>query len=415
MPIEVMHNFGPEPANPRGAHRTNRHFLKNIRVLRQISGGRDIMRVWVSICHLVGHIKNAAQSSNRGVVFAKDGIILVQRLNRGPVLVSNIIDYDSTDPHPVAAIAYWASEAARNPTRVESSDEEHDSDEEQGGDDDQDGGTDPQAGARRPHPTGSGPVTRQTRRRVSPSGTSAPGGVGGNVQPGAQPPAQQHPAEQISYRKVTPTKAVAAGDATSQEDPLAVELDLAAAELTFVCGSRCGFVYKGRWSDGQAVVVKAAPRDNRVAMEELRTEIRAYHRLADLQGTVLPQLVAHGRGCIEGRSVGVLAIELISGEAFLEPGEMDKRPVLKELTTSERFACVKALAAIHRRGVVHRDVRGANLLFRPSAGGAGRTPVFIDFGFAWFEGEHKRKAMRTERADDYEWLQGAFEGESKYA
>ncbi|KAJ2768252.1 hypothetical protein IWQ56_003012, partial [Coemansia nantahalensis] len=192
-------------------------------------------------------------------------------------------------------------------------------------------------------------------------------------------------------------------------------LDLAAAELTFVCGSRCGFVYKGRWSDGQAVVVKAAPRDNRVAMEELRTEIRAYHRLADLQGTVLPQLVAHGRGCIEGRSVGVLAIELISGEAFLEPGEMDKRPVLKELTTSERFACVKALAAIHRRGVVHRDVRGANLLFRSSAGGAGRTPVFIDFGFAWFEGEHKRKAMKTERADDYEWLQGAFEGESKYA
>ncbi|KAJ2827408.1 hypothetical protein IWW50_001902 [Coemansia erecta] len=148
------------------------------------------------------------------------------------------------------------------------------------------------------------------------------------------------------------------------------------------------------------------------AMDELRAEVRAYHRLHDLQGLVVPRIISYGYADISGRKYGVLVVEYIGDGDVQSSLTMDTREELKQLTVAEKTACLNALGAIHRRGVVHGDVRGANLLLRPRGSDGRLWPVFIDFGFALLM--DKATDHLYDRSADYFRLLDAFEGKSIY-
>ncbi|KAJ2558902.1 hypothetical protein GGH12_005653, partial [Coemansia sp. RSA 1822] len=197
-------------------------------------------------------------------------------------------------------------------------------------------------------------------------------------------------------------------DLEEDGDPLGGDLDAARVSLEFIKNSRCGLICSGRWIDGQTVIVKAAPVKKIEMLNELRVEVRAYHRLRDLQGTVVPRVVAYGYMPINGRRFGILAVERIEGEEILPALDMDERSTLKTLTNSEKAACKDSLKKIHRRGVVHGDIRGANLLFRSHGPGNDLLPVFIDFGFAQLAGDATKLA--DAKAKDYSRLLDTFKG-----
>ncbi|KAJ2771676.1 hypothetical protein IWQ57_002102, partial [Coemansia nantahalensis] len=334
MPFEVKRWFGDEPQNPRHVNRQNPNFVKNVDALTDIAGGRNILNVWYAINQTAGYIVSQPSSHNRGVIYGKDAIFLLKKTTRDVVVVSGAIPYTSTDPHPMAAIAYWVGEAVKSRFLVQ--------------------------------------------EYNPPPGTNPAMGVDG-------------------------------GD---DGDPLDKKLDLEGVRLRFVQRSRCGHVYTGVWRDGQAVVVKAAPYDDYELLDELRLELQAYGRLKDLQGGIIPRLVACGWGVTGKKRYGLLVVERIPGE-MARPLDMDQRPELTGLTHEERAACEDALRKIHERGVAHGDVRGANLLFRSSVEGAAKTPVFIDFGFAVLDDGRNSGALEEGQDDDREWLQAAFEGKSK--
>ncbi|KAJ2473195.1 hypothetical protein IWW56_006016, partial [Coemansia sp. RSA 2131] len=136
--------------------------------------------------------------------------------------------------------------------------------------------------------------------------------------------------------------------------------------------------------------------------------VRAYHRLRDLQGTIVPRVFSYGYATIGRYRFGILAIEFIGNDKIMLPLEMDQRVELKNLTDAEKTACLNALGAIHRRGVVHGDIRGANLLFRSHGLGNNLEPVFIDFGFAQLTGDATKLA--NAKTEDYFRLLDTFKG-----
>ncbi|KAJ2554106.1 hypothetical protein EV175_002707 [Coemansia sp. RSA 1933] len=208
-------------------------------------------------------------------------------------------------------------------------------------------------------------------------------------------------------------QAIKGRESSSYMGTLGEFIDTSDAYLELVGSSRCGEVHTGKWSDGQAVVVKAAPVDNDELLHELSVEVQAYERLHDLQGTIVPRVIAHGHGNIEGKLVGILAIERIKDEEMLPAVDMDTRSTLMGLTNEERVRCTKAFDAIHDRGVAHGDVRGANLLFRRSQeGGNAPEPVFIDFGFSVFD-TNAEAFQDTKMGDTYQ-LCDAFLGYCPY-
>ncbi|KAJ2821230.1 hypothetical protein IWW50_004725 [Coemansia erecta] len=149
------------------------------------------------------------------------------------------------------------------------------------------------------------------------------------------------------------------------------------------------------------------PQANYSMMAEITNELAAYHRLKGLQGVDIPRLFEHGYGYVDGEEYAVLIMERICEPALIVESMMfDERPVFKELKTSEKTACVNALGRVHRHGVSHNDVRGANLLFRTAPDGQ-RTPVFIDFGFA--EWASKVNSFARCCKHDYVSLMNIFE------
>jgi eukaryotic-like serine/threonine-protein kinase len=140
-----------------------------------------------------------------------------------------------------------------------------------------------------------------------------------------------------------------------------------------------GTVYAARDRDGARVALKVLQR-----RAELDRFTREAELIAKLQHENLVRYVAHGTHEEEPW----LAMEWIEGE------DLETRLSREGLTIGESIALIEevagALSVAHARGIVHRDVKPANVILRE---GDIRRPVLLDFGIA-----HDRMAARTTRA-----------------
>ncbi len=136
-------------------------------------------------------------------------------------------------------------------------------------------------------------------------------------------------------------------------------------------------VYLAERADGvyaRTVVIKllAARYDEELAREQLLREMQL---LADLGHPGIVQILDGGFGA-EGRPW--LVLERVDGphiDVHCRAHELDTRAVVRMF----RELC-DALRFVHLRGIVHMDIKPANILVRDISGAA--YPVLIDFGIA---------------------------------
>ncbi|KAJ2654343.1 hypothetical protein IW148_006385 [Coemansia sp. RSA 1199] len=120
LPIEVKRYIGPEAETLPDLRLEG--LDRNIDALRDIcagvAGGHNIVNLNRALSQTATYMELSHSSHNRGVMFAKDCVVLLWRTDWNVVLVSHVIGYRSTRPHPAAAIAYWICKALFNPSEV---------------------------------------------------------------------------------------------------------------------------------------------------------------------------------------------------------------------------------------------------------------------------------------------------------
>jgi hypothetical protein len=126
-------------------------------------------------------------------------------------------------------------------------------------------------------------------------------------------------------------------------------------------GGKCGYVYRWKYN-GSDVAVKICDSSNRDGYLMMQTELKAYHKLRDLQGQCVPEILFSGK--ID--NFIVIGMTLIEGR-HVEPTQV--RPQLAEVV--ERLSIC---------GVLHCDIKPENLLVDRD----GRLWL-IDFGLCQFQ------------------------------
>jgi len=127
----------------------------------------------------------------------------------------------------------------------------------------------------------------------------------------------------------------------------------------------CGFVSQGRLR-GQVVAVKCVDALNSAALvPHLQNEAFVLGHMKELQGECIP--ILYDAGFWQGGLVFVLAMSVIRG----------KHPIRGEQSPQSKASAVRALKAIHARGVAHGDIREDNILVEESG-----KVWFIDFGMS---------------------------------
>ncbi|KAJ2118538.1 hypothetical protein IW147_006413 [Coemansia sp. RSA 720] len=120
LPIEVKRYIGPEAETLPDLRLEG--LDRNIDALRDICAGvageHNIANLNRALSQTATYMELSPSSQNRGVMFAKDCVVLLWRTDWNVVLVSHVIGYRSTRPHPAAAIAYWIRKALFNPSEV---------------------------------------------------------------------------------------------------------------------------------------------------------------------------------------------------------------------------------------------------------------------------------------------------------
>ncbi|GAA3582110.1 serine/threonine-protein kinase [Nonomuraea rosea] len=126
---------------------------------------------------------------------------------------------------------------------------------------------------------------------------------------------------------------------------------------------------------GRAVAVKVltpALTDNPTFAQRFQNEARA---MATLRHPGVVDVYDYGISDVEGRQVSFLVMEYVPGESL---DRVLRRGALGPEATMRLVAEVgDALAAAHAQGIVHRDVKSANLMVRP-----GGSVALTDFGIA---------------------------------
>jgi serine/threonine protein kinase len=117
---------------------------------------------------------------------------------------------------------------------------------------------------------------------------------------------------------------------------------------------------------GRAVALKTLPPG---AGEEARTRLR---READLLAGVRSPHVARCLGVDTASAVPWIAMDYVPGPTLHEAAKPLPDPVLRLLATG----LAEALAALHAQGIVHRDVKPANVILTHQG------PVLVDLGIA---------------------------------
>ncbi len=117
-----------------------------------------------------------------------------------------------------------------------------------------------------------------------------------------------------------------------------------------------------------------------------------FRQEADALGRLSHPNVVHCFGLFEHEGELCLAMELVHGESLselLRRAETEQRAVLPRLPYSQAWhylaQLLGALASIHAMGIVHRDVKAANVLVRPDG-----IVKLTDFGIARVSAEASR-------------------------
>ncbi|KAJ2779808.1 hypothetical protein H4R18_003803 [Coemansia javaensis] len=162
--------------------------------------------------------------------------------------------------------------------------------------------------------------------------------------------------------------------------------------------------YGTTWNDGEQevkAVLKVTPRSDTRRIIATRREIAAYHRLRPLQGTCIPRLLDYGRTGLGGKRHFAVVMERIEDRDLGARQMPDFRPSIGKLSSQERAACWEAISKMHDLGVIHRDIRGSNLMFRDNLHGPNRTPAFIGLG----EAATVDDINDEDKAQEYEYLE----------
>ncbi len=146
-----------------------------------------------------------------------------------------------------------------------------------------------------------------------------------------------------------------------------------------------GFIIEGLLASGSFGSVFRAKRVGRLfAIKLVPMNGRGDREVDALRRVRHPNVVGfHGYGLWphEKPRFLVLALELVEGRP-LEVWAPEENPTALELVSQVLRPLAGTLAAVHAEGVVHRDVKEANVVMRESDG----QPVLVDFGAAGYEG-----------------------------
>jgi serine/threonine-protein kinase len=146
-----------------------------------------------------------------------------------------------------------------------------------------------------------------------------------------------------------------------------------------------GFTIEGLLASGSFGTVYRAKRDERTfAIKLVPMEPRGDREVDALRRVRHPNVVGfHGYGLWpeDAPRFLVLALELVEGRT-LDVWMREENPTALELVSQLLRPLANTLAAVHAEGVVHRDVKEANVIMREADG----RPVLVDFGAAGYEG-----------------------------
>ena len=139
-----------------------------------------------------------------------------------------------------------------------------------------------------------------------------------------------------------------------------------------------GVVYEGTDArTGQIVAIKTlALSENRDADGLAEAKVRFFHEAGTAQRLTHPDIVAvYAAG--EDRDIAYIAMERLHGEDLTRYlGGRERLPLARLLPVIARVA--EALAYAHRQGVVHGDIKPANIVWEPATDAVKIT----DFGMA---------------------------------
>ncbi|KAJ2132746.1 hypothetical protein GGF48_000688, partial [Coemansia sp. RSA 921] len=400
LPIEVKNVFGLEDGPENIPEKNSQNYIDNRDRLRTLHCHDPPLKteaLWHAFTQTAHYMMNDMPQTNYGVVIAKNAMFLLWRVDSEKILISDGVSYTSTDPHPAAIISFFVAYMLRHSTAANIP------------------GLNPelhllenasrrQVGTRTSHTDRDGSQRQQQSTRGDSSRTRM-GPIAGRRGVESLPPPT---GTRYGGRPTSNAADSIGGFSTAYEsaedvksklkeaiDPLDFtkrSLDLACMNLSHFLTSRCSVFY-GTWYDGQPVAVKSAPMDNAELFEEISNELAVYMRLKVLQGVNIPRLIEYGCAYIDNEKCAVLVIERINEPSLMDKSvKLDERPAFKQLSILEKTACFNVLEKIHRCGIAHNDIRGANILFR-TTGNCRYVPVFIDFGFAQW----------ADRMDNFNW------------
>ncbi|OJT21656.1 hypothetical protein BO221_28040 [Archangium sp. Cb G35] len=154
-----------------------------------------------------------------------------------------------------------------------------------------------------------------------------------------------------------------------------------------------GFTIEGTIASGSFGTVYRARRSGRpYAVKLVRITPRGDREAAALRLLRHPNVVTfHGYGLWpeEEPCFLVLALELVEGRT-LDVWAAEENPSALELVMRVLLPLALTLADVHASGVVHRDIKEANIIVRESDG----QPVLVDFGAAGLKEGALRLTMR---------------------
>ena len=154
-----------------------------------------------------------------------------------------------------------------------------------------------------------------------------------------------------------------------------------------------GEVYKARDTRlGRSVAIKALPvraTVDPVSRERMEREARAVAALNHPNICAIYDIGSHD-------GVDYFVMELVNGESLATRLSRGELPVAEALRYAEQIA--SALGEAHRAGIVHRDVKPANIMLHAAADGATQAKL-LDFGVAKANAPETTSAVERWQSD----------------
>jgi serine/threonine protein kinase len=120
-----------------------------------------------------------------------------------------------------------------------------------------------------------------------------------------------------------------------------------------------------------------------------------FEREAKLLASLNHPNIASIYGLEEDDGKPFLVLELVEGPTLADPIADGPVPLNEALPMARQIA--EALEAAHELGIIHRDLKSANLKVRDEG-----TVKVLDFGLAQAIGQGSRIGRRDQRADDHD-------------